>query len=166
MLGGARSGKSAFAESLLDPAGDCCYVATGYPAELDPSWAARLAEHVARRPAAWRTVESLDLAGLLAGADRPLLIDGLGVWLARVLERDGGEVGPAGLEALLAPLGAAWTGCRQPVVAVSDEVGLGVVPSTAVGARFRDLLGSLNQFVAARSDRVYLVVAGLAQRLK
>jgi adenosylcobinamide kinase/adenosylcobinamide-phosphate guanylyltransferase len=167
VLGGARSGKSAFAESLLDPGLACRYVATGEPGAEEGGWAARLAAHRARRPAGWVTVESLDLAGLLAEGATPLLVDSLGSWLARVADRDrlwGGE--EAAFAPVLDGVARAWAAAPGRVVAVSEEVGLGVVPASAAGGLFRDVLGTLNRLIAAASEEVFLVVAGLPVRLK
>ena len=87
VIGGARSGKSAAAESALADASDVTYVATGYPADHDAEWAARVARHLAHRPASWTTVETLDLAGVLAEPGGPVLVDCLTLWLTRILDR-------------------------------------------------------------------------------
>jgi adenosyl cobinamide kinase/adenosyl cobinamide phosphate guanylyltransferase len=146
VLGGARSGKSAVAESLVGD--DCVYVAT---AEVtDDDFAARVQRHRDRRPAGWATVESgPDLPATIRSLGRrPLLVDSLGTWVARC---DGFAAdGAALVEALVG---------RMAVV-VSEEVGLGVHPETEVGRRWRDALGDVNQVVAAAADRVLLVVAG------
>ena len=130
----------------------------------DPEWAARVAAHRARRPAWWRTAETTDLAGVLAGARGALLIDGIGTWLAAVMDEcgawDGSADSAARLAARIAGLVGAWRQTRAYVVAVSDEAGLGVVPVTPAGRRFRDELGQLNQVLAAESEETELVVAG------
>jgi adenosylcobinamide kinase / adenosylcobinamide-phosphate guanylyltransferase len=167
VLGGARSGKSAQAELRLAGEPDVTYVATG-AAEAngagDPEWAARVAAHRARRPAWWRTAETTDLAGMLAGARGALLIDGIGTWLAAAIDEcgawDGSAEGAARLAARVAELIGAWRQTGACVVAVSDEAGLGVVPGTPAGRMFRDELGRLNQALAAESEEAELIVAG------
>jgi adenosylcobinamide kinase/adenosylcobinamide-phosphate guanylyltransferase len=170
VLGGARSGKSEQAELRLAGEPEVTYVATG-PAGTpagdagDPEWAARVAAHRARRPAWWRTAETTDLAGVLdAVHGGALLIDGIGTWLAAVMDECGAWDGSAGSAALLAAriaaLADAWRQTGAYVVAVSDEAGLGVVPATPAGRRFRDELGRLNQLLAAESEEAELVVAG------
>ncbi|SFI94323.1 adenosylcobinamide kinase / adenosylcobinamide-phosphate guanylyltransferase [Amycolatopsis sacchari] len=170
VLGGVRSGKSRHAERLMNRHPEVVYVAPGYPAsDDDPEWAARIALHQARRPANWRTVETSDLAATVRRASRPLLIDCLGTWVSRVL----GEVGAweqangweLRLDDRLEDFLAAWVNAHVPIVAVSNEVGMGVVPATVSGRVFRDVLGALNNRVAAESDSVQLVVAGRVLRL-
>ncbi|GAA5159408.1 MULTISPECIES: bifunctional adenosylcobinamide kinase/adenosylcobinamide-phosphate guanylyltransferase [Amycolatopsis] len=170
VLGGVRSGKSRHAERLMNRHPEVVYVAPGYPAsDDDPEWAARIALHQARRPANWRTVETSDLAATVRRASRPLLIDCLGTWVSRVL----GEVGAweqakgweLRLDDRLEEFLAAWVNAHVPIVAVSNEVGMGVVPATVSGRVFRDVLGALNNRVAAESDSVQLVVAGRVLRL-
>jgi adenosylcobinamide kinase/adenosylcobinamide-phosphate guanylyltransferase len=162
VMGGARSGKSERAELRLAGEPDVTYVATGPDGAGDPDWAARVAAHRARRPGWWRTAETTDLAGVLASARGAVLIDGIGTWLAAALDQcgwDGGD-GSARLAAMTGELVAAWRQAHGYVVAVSDETGLGVVPATAAGRRFRDELGRLNQALAAESEETELVVAG------
>jgi adenosylcobinamide kinase / adenosylcobinamide-phosphate guanylyltransferase len=164
VLGGARSGKSERAELRLAGEPDVTYVATGNRGGDDPDWAARVAAHRARRPTWWRTAETTDLAGLLGRARGALLIDGIGTWLAAVLDECGWELRDDAardkLTARLAELTGAWRQARCHVVAVSDETGLGVVPATPAGRLFRDELGRLNQALAAESEEAELVVAG------
>jgi adenosylcobinamide kinase / adenosylcobinamide-phosphate guanylyltransferase len=164
VLGGARSGKSEQAEMRLAGEADVTYVATGPTGAGDPEWAARVAAHRARRPAWWRTVETTDLAGVLAGARGALLIDGIGSWLAAGMDEcgawDGSADSAARLAARIAGLAGAWRQTAAHVVAVSDETGLGVVPGTPAGRLFRDELGRLNQVLAAESEEAELVVAG------
>jgi len=130
----------------------------------DPEWAARVAAHRARRPAWWRTAETSDLAGVLGGARGAVLIDGIGTWLAAVMDECGAWDGSAESAALLAArvagLTGAWRQTEACVVAVSDEAGLGVVPATPAGRLFRDELGRLNQALAAESEEAELIVAG------
>lgn len=158
VLGGARSGKSRRAELRVAAEPVVTYVATGPRGESDPDWAARVAAHQARRPAWWRTVESTDLAGVLGSAAGAVLIDGIGTWLAAVLDQDGWDT--SRLDARIAELVQAWRRTRAYVVAVSDETGLGVIPQTPAGRVFRDWLGRVNQALAAESEETELVVAG------
>jgi adenosylcobinamide kinase/adenosylcobinamide-phosphate guanylyltransferase len=165
VLGGARSGKSEQAELRVAGEPDVTYVATGPGREAgDPEWAARVAAHRARRPAWWRTAETTDLAGVLAGASGAVLIDGIGTWLAASMDEcgawDGSAEGAARLAGRIGELAGAWRQTRAHVVAVSDEAGLGVVPATPAGRLFRDELGRLNQVLAAESEEAELVVAG------
>lgn len=150
VLGGARSGKSAVAERRAG-AGPVTYVATGEAVPGDADMAARIAAHRDRRPASWTTVEADDLAAAVDGATGgTVLVDSLTAWVARA---PGFSVDVDGLcRALSARAG--------DVVLVSDEVGLGVHPSTEAGRAFRDALGLVNQAVAATADEVVLVVAG------
>ncbi len=151
------------------------YVATGTPPDdRDAEWAARVAGHRARRPAHWRTTETLDLAAVLGSGERePVLIDCLSLWLARVMDECGawdsdgaGGDADAAVAARVDGLLAAWRATTRHVVAVSNEVGCGVVPATASGRRYRDALGRLNALVAADSDEVWFCTAGLPRRLK
>jgi adenosylcobinamide kinase/adenosylcobinamide-phosphate guanylyltransferase len=161
VMGGARSGKSERAELRLAGEPEVTYVATGPGGDGDPDWAARVAAHRARRPAWWRTVETTDLAGVLASARGAVLVDGIGTWLAAVLGECGAWDGPRDLLAQrTGELLAAWRQAEAYVVAVSDEAGLGVVPGTPAGRLFRDELGRLNQALAAESEEAELVVAG------
>lgn len=159
VLGGARSGKSEIAERLAAASGrdnrcDVTYVATMLVGN-DALLAERVARHRERRPAEWATVEAgADLPAVLERVSGTVLLDSLGPWLALQGDDD------AAFHADAAALCAALTGRAGDIVIVSDEVGLGVVPSTALGGAFRDALGSLNQAVAAIADRVLLVVAG------
>ena len=150
VLGGARSGKSAVAERLAG-AGPVTYVATGLAADMPE----RVAEHRARRPADWSTVETQDLPRALSESRGTVLVDSLTAWVAAI------EGFAADIDALRRALGAH----DGHVVVVSDEVGLGVHPSTELGRRFRDALGLVNQAVAAVADEVLLVVAGRALHL-
>lgn len=168
ILGGVRSGKSRYAEQLLEPCPSVTYVATGGVREGDVEWAQRVALHRERRPGSWSTVETSDVAGVLRSATEPLLVDCLGTWLTARLDLHevwtGGDL--AAVERDVEELLAAWARCAVPVVAVSNEVGSGVVPASASGRLFRDLLGRLNARVAEISDSVSLVVAGIPLRLR
>ncbi|CCG02668.1 adenosylcobinamide kinase/adenosylcobinamide-phosphate guanylyltransferase [Blastococcus saxobsidens DD2] len=171
MLGGARSGKSRHAEQLVARARRVEYVACGLPADgSDPEWDGRIALHRDRRRASWRTVETVDLGAVLGRPGPPVLVDCLSTWLARVMDDCGVWSDAAGadarLDAAVDALVTAWEGTRRRVVAVSNEVGSGVVPATASGRRYRDELGILNTRIAAASQRVWLLTAGLPQRLR
>ena len=156
VLGGARSGKSEFAERLAAAMPQpVVYIATA-DASSDEDFAARIAAHRARRPAEWTTIEAgRDLPAAVGSATGSVLVDSLGTWVA----------GAPDFDADPAELCAALAAHDGDVVVVSEEVGLGVHPSTEVGGRFRDALGALNQAVARMSGDVYLVVAGRALRL-
>ena len=165
VLGGARSGKSAYAEGLLD--GAVTYVATAPHRPDDAEWADRVRAHTARRPPSWSTVETGDVAGVLAAARGPVLVDDLGLWLTRLL--DDAQAWDAPAEAFapaLDALEAAWRTARAPVVLVAPEVGGGVVPGSRSGRVFRDLLGTATARLAAGADEVVQVVAGLPRRLR
>ena len=165
VLGGSRSGKSRYAESLLIAHMAVTYVAPGpVPDGSDVEWAERISLHQARRPASWSTEETTELADVLRAADHPVLIDCLSTWLTHLID-DIDAWGDRGVAAshveeetarLLDALGSAMV----DVVLVTSEVGLSVVPSTSSGRMFRDELGRLNAAVSAVSDQVFLVVAG------
>lgn len=166
VTGGVRSGKSRHAESLLAGRPAVTYVAPGPTAaeDPDPDWAARLAAHRGRRPPWWTTIESRDLAAALALAG-PVMVDCLGTWLTAVLDqadawdRPNQEVEGI-VRARLDPAVEALASSQGPVVLVTNEVGLGVVPAHRSGRLFRDLLGTVNQSLGAACDEVHLVVAG------
>ncbi|GGO79761.1 bifunctional adenosylcobinamide kinase/adenosylcobinamide-phosphate guanylyltransferase [Wenjunlia tyrosinilytica] len=173
VLGGARSGKSVEAERRLAAFPGVVYVATAGTRDGDTEWAGRVSQHRERRPASWLTVETLDLEPLLAEDGPPLLIDCLSLWLTSVMDacdawnddtwNNGGE---DELRKRVESLVAAWRATPRTVVAVSNEVGGGVVPATASGRRYRDELGRLNSAVARESEHVLLVVAGQALPLR
>lgn len=163
VLGGARSGKSRFAEGLATETGlGLVYVATA--TVRDDEMRERVAHHRARRDEAWRTAEApLDLAGALraeASSDRAVLVDCLTLWLTNVLLED------RDIDHEIEGLIDALAGLPGPVILVSNEVGSGIVPENALARAFRDHQGRLNQRVAAVADRVTLVVAGLPMNLK
>ena len=172
VLGGARSGKSATAEGMLAGRSQVDYVATGTPpGSGDVEWDTRVAEHQRRRPPHWRTVETLALAEVLAApGPAPVLVDCLTTWLARVMDDCGAWDDAEGAAWVLAErterMLQAWRHTRRQVIAVSNEIGSGVVPDTASGRRFRDELGQLNARIAADSDEVWLCTAGIARRLR
>jgi len=155
VLGGARSGKSAVAESMV-AGDDVVYIATGVA--TDDDMGARIAAHKLRRSPQWETVEcGDDLVGALRAVDpgRPVLVDSLGTWVAQV---DGFAAEGAALADVL-------RGRSGATVVVSDEVGLGVHPETEIGRRWRDAVGDVNRAVADVADEVLLVVAGRTLRL-
>lgn len=168
VLGGSRSGKSAHAEALLAGVPDVTYLATGGPAGDDAEWAARIAAHRARRPAGWTTLETTAPSTLLRGG--VFLVDSVTTWVAALMDETGvWRDEPGALDRLAARCDAlvdAWAMTPAHVVAVSDEVGLGVVPETRSGRQFRDVLGQVNQRLAGTADEVWFVVAGLPQRLR
>ncbi|HET7254406.1 MAG TPA: bifunctional adenosylcobinamide kinase/adenosylcobinamide-phosphate guanylyltransferase [Xanthobacteraceae bacterium] len=161
VLGGARSGKSRYAESLvtaLPP--PWLYVATAEAG--DSEMVARVAAHQARRGPSWTTIETPRNVAETLGthADTPTLVDCLTLWLSNVMLAD------ADVDAEIEQLDEALARAAAPIVLVANEVGFGIVPDSALGRRFRDLQGLLNQRIAARADRVVLVVAGVPLTLK
>ncbi|MDO0932534.1 bifunctional adenosylcobinamide kinase/adenosylcobinamide-phosphate guanylyltransferase [Streptomyces sp. DG2A-72] len=173
VLGGARSGKSVEAERRLEAFPDVLYVATGGTRDEDSEWAARVAAHRERRPGSWRTAETCDLVPLFQADGAPLLIDCLSLWLTDAMDSvgawddavwaDGGE---RALRERVRELTGAVRAARRTVVAVSNEVGSGIVPATASGRRYRDELGRLNAAFAGECEQVLLVVAGQAVVLR
>jgi adenosylcobinamide kinase / adenosylcobinamide-phosphate guanylyltransferase len=163
VLGGARSGKSRHAETLaLSWAPEALYLATAEP--RDDEMRQRIAQHRARRGARWTTIEEpLALAPNLsthARRGRPILVDCLTLWLANLLEARRAVADE--IDALLSALRP----LAGPVVMVANEVGLGIVPDNPLAREFRDHAGRLNQGVAALSDCVVFVAAGLPLVLK
>jgi adenosylcobinamide kinase/adenosylcobinamide-phosphate guanylyltransferase len=162
ILGGARSGKSRYAERLVENAagrGTYCATAEAGDAEM----AARIAAHRARRGPFWRTVEApLALASAIAaaGPEGPVLVDCLTLWLSNLLMAGRQPDAEAGV------LCRALHEAVGPVVLVSNEVGMGLVPETPLGRHFRDAAGRLNQEIAALADRVVFIAAGLPLVLK
>jgi adenosylcobinamide kinase / adenosylcobinamide-phosphate guanylyltransferase len=161
VLGGARSGKSQFAESLLAPGREQrIYLATGEPGDAEMQ--RRIAEHRARRGSGWHTIEApLDIATPLSHAgNSPVLVDCLTLWLSNLMVAD------LAIEEATAGLCRALGKLRAPAVLVSNEVGLGIVPENALAREFRDHAGRLHQRVAAVADRVIFIAAGLPLTLK
>jgi len=162
VLGGARSGKSRHAESMVTayPA-PWTYIATAQA--LDGEMQERIAEHRARRDDGWETLDvPFELAGALSSVEtgRPVLIDCLTLWLTNVMLAD------RDVEAEIRGLAEVLASPRGPWVVVANEVGLGIVPDNALARAFRDHAGRLNQTVAAAADSVILTVAGLPMRVK
>ena len=168
VLGGARSGKSTHAEKLVTgtlyggaprPA---VYVATAEAGDVE--MATRIMAHRARRGGAWTTVEEpLKLAEAVetaAGHGQPILVDCLTLWLSNLMHAG------ADLDEASDDLVRALDDCPVPVVMVSNEVGMGIVPETPLGRTFRDAQGRLNMRMAARADRVILMAAGLPLTMK
>ena len=163
ILGGARSGKSVAAERLLSAEPDVLYVATGGDDSGDAEWAARVAKHQARRPGSWGLAETVDLVPLLESPGPPLLIDCLTLWLSRTMDDVDvwSDLDRAGLvEQQIADLAAAWSATGRRVVAVSNDVGSGIVPADPGTRLFRDLMGRLNTTISLASDQVLWTVAG------
>ncbi len=158
VLGGARSGKSRFAEGLVAATGlPKTYIATAQA--FDHEMAAKIARHRSDRGAGWVTIEApLELEAALCDvpAGGVVMVDCLTLWLSNQM------LAGLGSEGLLSAL----KGCRSPVVCVSNEVGMGLVPDTPLGREFRDAQGRLNQEVAALADLVVFVAAGLPLVLK
>jgi adenosylcobinamide kinase/adenosylcobinamide-phosphate guanylyltransferase len=162
VLGGARSGKSRYAEQVaMASQPPWIYVATAE--SFDDEMATRIADHKSRRSRDWQTIDApLDLAGALAALPRSatVLVDCLTLWLSNLM------LAGRDIEAEIARLEAAMLAHEAALVLVSNEVGSGIVPDNALARRFRDVQGLLNQRVAARADRVVLVVAGLPMIVK
>lgn len=161
VLGGARSGKSRHAEALIEGGPPpWIYVATAQA--YDDEMRARIAEHRGRRGGGWRTVDApLDLPqAIAANRGRPLLVDCLTLWLTNLMLAEHDTA--AACEALL----KACAGHGAPLLLVSNEVGLGIVPENALARRFRDEAGRLHQRLASQADRVLFMVAGLPMQVK
>jgi adenosylcobinamide kinase/adenosylcobinamide-phosphate guanylyltransferase len=163
VLGGARSGKSRFAQAQAEASGlDLVFIATAhaYDAEMEE----RIARHARARDARWRLIEApYDLAGALTAQAEPgriLLVDCMTLWLSNIMLRDD-DLGLA-THALIEAVSA----LRGPAIFVSNEVGAGIVPDNALARRFRDAQGQLNQRLAQTCSAVVLVTAGLPLRLK
>ncbi|MBP2620061.1 bifunctional adenosylcobinamide kinase/adenosylcobinamide-phosphate guanylyltransferase [Streptococcus panodentis] len=188
VTGGARSGKSAFAEERLEAREQVCYIATGLPRGEDPEWQERIRLHQERRPASWTTQEQYaGLADWLREQAHPVyLLDCATLLTSNRLFDLIAQHFPDKLELteehflsrqeqsfLLQLLEEEWrellSAVRQTDAEcwiVTDEVGLGIVPDTRLGRFFRDVQGRINQLIAKEASEVYLVICGLAQRLK
>lgn len=162
VLGGIRSGKSAFGEGLL-PLTGVRYLATAAdPATGDPEWSGRIAKHRERRPSEWTTVETGDVASELRSDTRtPTLVDDLGGWVSRHIDSVGGWNDDAfDMSEVIDEIASAVSGYAGDLVIISPEVGLSLVAPTPAGRLFQDQLGALNTAVAQACDRVVLIVAG------
>ena len=169
VLGGVRSGKSAFAEGLAGQAkGPVLYLATGLA--IDEEMEERIRRHQQSRPSHWITIEEpLDLAGRLTEASGIVLIDSLDVWLANMMMEHKTLSTDELEETVLCRLDGLFKVIDKASAAftlVSSEVGLSLVPMEPLGRRFQDLLGTINQRVAAQADRVFMVVAGIPTQIK
>jgi adenosylcobinamide kinase / adenosylcobinamide-phosphate guanylyltransferase len=161
VLGGARSGKSRYAEGLiaaLPP--PWVFVATAEPG--DEEMRSRIAVHRARRATSWQTVEAPhELAeAVVLAQPMPVVVDCLTLWLSNLM------LAAADIDAEIRRLDRALDAVSAPIVLVSNEVGSGIVPEHPLGRKFRDAQGMLNQRMAARADRVVLMVAGLPLAVK
>ena len=169
VLGGARSGKSVFAEELYADE-DVCYVATARPWPGDTDFSQRIAEHVKRRPTHWTTEDRIDAATVLANPPcRTVLVDDLGTWLTHTLDDAQAWDAPRGtitpqVQRLIAAVDSFPV--SNNLILVSPEVGMGVIPEHRSGRLFRDEIGALNGTLAALCERVTLVVAGIPLTLK
>jgi adenosylcobinamide kinase / adenosylcobinamide-phosphate guanylyltransferase len=161
VLGGARSGKSRYAESLLTALPPpWVYVATAEPGDAEMT--ARINAHRARRGSSWKTIEAPhELAeAIVLSQPMQVLVDCLTLWLSNIM------LAEADIDAEVVRLERALEAAAAPVVLVANEVGSGIVPDHPLGRKFRDLQGMLNQRIAARADRVVLMVAGLPLAVK
>lgn len=160
VLGGARSGKSAYAEALIEVhPGPWLYIATAQA--WDDEMRARIALHRERRPAGWMTQDvPMDLPQAVAASRGPVLVDCLTLWLTNLM------LAEADLAAASDALLAACAGAPGPLVLVGNEVGLGIVPDNALARRFRDEAGRLHQLLAVQAERVVFMVAGLPMTVK
>ncbi|HEY6007638.1 MAG TPA: bifunctional adenosylcobinamide kinase/adenosylcobinamide-phosphate guanylyltransferase [Geobacteraceae bacterium] len=166
ITGGARSGKSRLAEKLAARYGaPLGYLATA--AAGDAEMAARIARHQARRGGEWQTLEEpYDLLGVLRGHDgwfRAVLVDCVTLWLTNLFLRHGDS---GRVLAEVRELAAAFAGLATPLILVTNEVGMGIVPENALARSFRDLAGEANEILATASDEVYVTFAGLPLKLK
>ena len=172
VTGGVRSGKSRYAEGLLADASAVVYLAPGPVPDpgADPEWADRIDRHRRRRPQHWTTVETADVAAALRTGEPAYLVDCLGTWVTAVVDGLGTWDVPAAdwrgdFDAVLDELLDAWSAAPGTLVAVTNEVGWGLVSEHRSGRVFTDLLGRVNAAVAAVSDDVVLMVAGRALHL-
>ncbi|MFS9235105.1 bifunctional adenosylcobinamide kinase/adenosylcobinamide-phosphate guanylyltransferase [uncultured Streptococcus sp.] len=188
VTGGARSGKSAFAEEQLADRDSVCYIATGLPRGEDPEWQERIRLHQERRPASWTTQEQYaGLADWLREQSHPVyLLDCATLLTSNRLFDLIAQHFPDKLELteenflsrqeqsfLLQLLEEEWQELLSTIRQidsecwiVTDEVGLGIVPETRLGRFFRDVQGKINQLIAKEASEAYLVICGLAQQLK
>jgi adenosylcobinamide kinase/adenosylcobinamide-phosphate guanylyltransferase len=168
ITGGARSGKSSYAESIAAKHSNVTYIATGGTRPDDLEWQQRIAAHRERRPAHWRTLETTELTSALqqASSDSALLIDCIGLWLTARLDaahawgRESDDTMRAGILHEIDELVTAVQACPAPIIIVTNEVGMDLVPADPGGRLFRDLLGIANARLATACDPVTLVIAG------
>ena len=167
VTGGARSGKSRFAERLAESYGpQRGYLATGQPG--DAEMAERIARHRGRRGDEWQTVEEpLQVTRALLDHDgrfSVLLLDCITLWLSNLLFS--GDGGVAGALAAVQRFTESFPTLKTPLIVVSNEVGMGIVPEHPLARSFRDLAGEANEMIAARADEVYVTISGLPLKLK
>lgn len=165
VLGGTRSGKSTYAESLHHHQPTVTYLATGYPPDdSDEEWANRVQRHRERRPEHWQVTETLDLVDGISTARAPILIDCLNLWVTRVIDENQTWTQPdlarACLDGAVQALLRALDASDQPVTLVSNDVSTSLIPSNDAGRLFQELLGEVNTRVAAHCDDVTMVIAG------
>lgn len=163
VLGGARSGKSSFAQRLAENGtGNLTYIATAQA--FDAEMTERIARHQSDRSSRWQTLECpIDLGATIAafqGNSQIILVDCLTLWLSNLM------LGDHDISAAVSSLFASLKGSPAEVILVSNEVGQGIVPDNVLARQFRDEAGRLNQVVARESDVVWFITAGLPQRLK
>jgi len=154
VLGGARSGKSAYAEKIVEGLGGGTYLATSRV--WDAEMAERVQTHQERRNELWATIEEpVHIHRLIEQTDKPMLVDCLTLWLSNLMEEE------CDIDLETSKLCASLAAAKQDVVVVSNEVGLGIVPDNALARKFRDHAGRLNQAVAQTAHRVVFIDAGL-----
>jgi adenosyl cobinamide kinase/adenosyl cobinamide phosphate guanylyltransferase len=161
VIGGARSGKSRHAEQLIERLPPpWLYLATGQA--FDGEMRERIAEHKRRRSSDWRTIEEpIALSAALAGVpQQPVLVDCLTLWLTNLM------LGEHDITSAVSALETVLAQRTAPTILVSNEVGMGIVPETPLGRRFRDEAGRLNQRMAEKAGHVILMVAGLSMTVK
>jgi adenosylcobinamide kinase / adenosylcobinamide-phosphate guanylyltransferase len=168
VLGGVRSGKSRFAESLAAAGPPVTYLATAMAG--DTEMANRIAQHRQRRPASWQTIEEPwdGTSAIARHVGGTLLLECVGLWLTNLLVGMPGHAAmdDPGVRALVDALGQATRTASGRVIVVSNETGCGIMPINALARRFGDLLGEANQQLAALADEVYWCVAGIPLRIK
>lgn len=173
VTGGARSGKSEFAESLIK--GDAIYIATAE--NFDDEMDLRIKKHVKRREESsinWRTVECLKKIDGLSGDEKYLLFDSLGVFISNIMfSKTADDLTDESIEETILEVRKElehlldWARKNdKELVIVTDEVGMSIIPESKVARVYRDLIGTINKEVAAKCDRAYLVCMGIEVRLK
>lgn len=169
VLGGARSGKSSYAESRAAEFDEVTYIATGINHDDDTDWQERIIAHQERRPSHWHLIETVDLPRAIESSEGVALIDCLTLWLTSVLDnlhawteprKSWGPLLAEKIDELVSTISA------HDLILVSNEIGFGVHPETPSGRLFRDELGQLNVQVARICEEVVLVVAGIPMKLK
>jgi len=159
VLGGARSGKSAYAEKIIEDLGGGTYLATSRV--WDAEMAERVQTHQDRRNELWSTIEEpVHIHDIVRGTTSPMLVDCLTLWLSNLMEEE------CDIDAETQKLCEALKDAKKDVVVVSNEVGLGIVPDNALARKFRDHAGRVNQAVAQTADRVLFIAAGLPLTMK